>query len=67
MSVGKYSEKKVIKGFFEATTVKDLAYFREALTKDNYGMNKSMSYECANCGEVTESMIPFTESFFSVS
>ena len=67
LSVGKYSEKKVIKGFFEATTVKDLAYFREALTKNNYGMNKSMSYECANCGEVTESMIPFTESFFSVS
>ena len=67
LSVGKYSEQKVIKGFFEATTVRDLAVFREALTKDNYGMNKSMSYECANCGEVAESMIPFTESFFSVS
>lgn len=67
LSVGKYSEKKVIKGFFEATTVRDVAYFREALTKDNYGMNKAMSYECANCGEVTESLIPFTDSFFSVS
>jgi len=67
LSVGKYSEKKVIKGFFEATTVRDLAFFREAITKNNYGMNKSMSYECANCGEVTESLIPFTESFFSVS
>jgi len=67
LSVGEYSEQKVIKGFFEGTTVRDLAYFREALTKYTYGMNKSMSYECANCGEVTESMIPFTESFFSVS
>ena len=67
LSVGQYSEKKVIKGFFEGTTVRDVAYFREALTKDNYGMNKAMSYECANCGEVTESLIPFTDSFFSVS
>ena len=67
LSVGEYSEKKVIKGFFEATTVRDVAYFREALTKDNYGMNKAMSYECANCNEITESLIPFTDSFFSVS
>ena len=67
LSVGKYSEKKVIKGFFEATTVKDIAFFRESVIKERYGMNKQMSYECAECGEVTESSIPFTESFFSVS
>jgi len=67
LSVGKYSEHKVIKGFFEATTVKDLAFFRESVTKDYYGMNKSMSYECASCSVVTESLIPFSESFFSVS
>ena len=67
LSIGKYSEKKVIKGFFEATTVKDIAFFRESVVKERYGMNKQMSYECAECGAVTESSIPFTESFFSVS
>jgi hypothetical protein len=67
LSVGEYSEQKVLKAFFEATTVKDLAYFREHISKDRYGMNKAMSFECANCGEVAESLIPFTESFFSVS
>ena len=67
LSVGEYSEQKVIKAFFEATTVKDLAFFREQISKDRYGMNKGMSYECADCGEVAESLIPFTESFFSVS
>ena len=67
LSVGEYSEKKVLKAFFEATTVRDLVYFREQISKDRYGMNKSMSFECANCGEVSDSLIPFTESFFSVS
>ena len=67
LSIGKYSEQKVLKGFFEATTVKDIAFFRESITKERYGMNKAMSYECAECGAVTESQIPFTESFFSVS
>ena len=67
LSVGKYSEKKVLKAFFEATTVKDIASFREAITKERYGMNKEMSYECADCGTVAQSLIPFTESFFSVS
>tara|TARA_R100000458_G_C8268307_1_gene243152 strand:- start:1361 stop:2275 length:915 start_codon:yes stop_codon:yes gene_type:complete len=67
LSVGKYSEQKVIKSFFEKTTVRDIAFFREELSKERYGMNKSMSYECAGCGAVTRSMIPFTESFFSVS
>ena len=67
LSVGKYGEKKVLKAFFEATTVKDIASFREAITKERYGMNKEMSYECADCGTVAQSLIPFTESFFSVS
>ena len=67
LSVGKYSERRVLKGFFEATTVKDVAFFRESVVKSRYGMKKEMSYECAECGEVTESLIPFTESFFSVS
>ena len=34
------SIKKVLKAFFEATTVKDIASFREAITKERYGMNK---------------------------
>ena len=67
LSIGKYSEKKVLQGFFEATTVKDIAFFREEITKERYGMNKNMSYECADCGGIAESLIPFTESFFSVS
>ena len=67
LSVGEFSDKKIIKSFFEKTTVKDIAFFREEITKDRYGMNKTMSYECANCGEINESLIPFTESFFSVS
>lgn len=67
LSVGKYSEQKVIKGFFEGTTVRDIAFFREELTKSRYGMNKNMSYECASCGAVTESFIPFSDSFFSAS
>ena len=67
LSVGEYSDKKIIKAFLEATTVKDVAFFREELGRDRYGMNKDMSYECAACGAVTGSLIPFTESFFSVS
>jgi len=67
LSIGEYSDKKVIKSFFEKTTVRDLAKFRNSLVEDRYGMNKTMSFECANCGELTESLIPFTESFFSVS
>jgi len=67
LSVGQYSEKKVIKQFFEQTTVKDLAFFREAVTESRYGMNKTMGYECAECGAVNDSLIPFSESFFSVS
>jgi rRNA maturation protein Nop10 len=67
LSVGEYSEEKVIKAFFEKTTVRDIVFFREELSKERYGMEKAMSYECAACGEVTRSMIPFTESFFSVS
>lgn len=67
LSVGKYGERKVLKAFFEATTVKDIAFFREAISRERYGMNKEMSYECADCGTVAQSLIPFTESFFSVS
>ena len=67
LSVSTYSEQKVLKAFFEATTVRDIAFFREKLMENHYGMNKSMSYECASCGEVTESLIPFSESFFSAS
>tara|TARA_R110000744_G_scaffold253782_2_gene369493 strand:- start:148 stop:1074 length:927 start_codon:yes stop_codon:yes gene_type:complete len=67
LSIGEFSEKKVLKAFFEATTVKDVAFFREQVSKNRYGMNKSMSFECADCGSVSESLIPFTETFFSVS
>lgn len=67
LSVGEYSEERIIKGFFQKTTVRDVAFFRKELLKDRYGMNKEMSFDCANCGEVSESLMPFTESFFSVS
>jgi hypothetical protein len=67
LSVGEYSDQKIMKAFFERTTVRDVAFFRTKLTDDYYGMNKSMSFECASCGEENESLIPFTESFFSVS
>lgn len=67
LSVGEYSDRRIMQDFFKATTVRDVAFFRKELLRDQYGMNKEMSYECADCGEVTESMIPFTESFFSVS
>ena len=67
LSVGTYSEEKVIRAFLEATTVRDISYLRGEIVKERYGMNKSMSFECADCGEVSESLIPFTESFFSAS
>ena len=47
ISVGKYSDERIKREFLKRTTVKDLAYFREALVKDRYGMAKEMSFECA--------------------
>lgn len=67
LSVGGQSDPKILQMFFQKTTVRDIAYFREELTKERYGMNKTMSFECAGCGSLSESLIPFTESFFSVS
>ena len=67
ISVGKYSDERIKQEFLKKTTVRDVAYFREQLIKERYGMRKSMSFECAGCGAINESIIPFNESFFSVS
>ncbi len=67
LSVGKYSDERIRREFFKKTTVKDVAFFRENLLKDRYGMNKTMSYNCANCNALNEMVIPLNESFFSVS
>ena len=67
LSVGKYSDEQIKKAFLERTTVRDIAFFREHVTKERFGMKKNVSFECAGCGEVQETVLPFTESFFSVS
>jgi len=67
ISVGKYKEEKVRKAFFEATTVKDVATFRQSILDEKYGLESDMSFECADCGNVSKAVIPFNESFFSVS
>ena len=67
LSVGKYKDERILKEFFSKTTVRDIVFFRESLTENRYGMNKTMSFECAGCGEVGETHIPFSENFFSVS
>jgi len=67
ISIGKYKDERIKKEFLKSTTVKDVVYFREQLVKGGYGMKSDMSYECAGCGEVNETQIPFNESFFSVS
>lgn len=67
ISVGKYKEEKVRKAFFEKTTVRDVATFREALASESYGLETDMSFECADCAQVSKAVIPFNESFFSVS
>tara|TARA_R110000824_G_scaffold9681_3_gene42974 strand:+ start:8834 stop:9760 length:927 start_codon:yes stop_codon:yes gene_type:complete len=67
ISIGKYKDERIKREFLKSTTVKDVVYFREQLVSERYGMKNSMSYECASCGEVNESLIPFNESFFSVS
>ena len=67
ISIGKYKDERIKREFFKATTVRDVVYFREQLVGERYGMKNSVSYECAGCGEVTESLIPFNEGFFSVS
>lgn len=66
-SVGEYKDERIKKEFLKATTVRDVSFLREAILKERYGMKKQMSYECAGCGEVNESIIPFNESFFSAS
>tara|TARA_R110001583_G_scaffold44528_5_gene141196 strand:+ start:117 stop:1043 length:927 start_codon:yes stop_codon:yes gene_type:complete len=67
ISIGQYKDERIKREFLKSTTIKDVVYFREQLLKDSYGMETSMSYECAGCGEVNETVIPFNESFFSVS
>jgi hypothetical protein len=67
LSIGKYSDERIRREFFKKTTVKDVAFFREHLLKDRYGMNKTMSYNCADCDTLNEMIIPLNESFFSVS
>ena len=67
ISIGKYKDERIKREFLKATTVKDVVYFREQLLGDRYGMKTEMSYECAGCGEVSDTQIPFNEHFFSVS
>jgi hypothetical protein len=67
ISIGKYKDERIKKEFLKSTTVKDVVYYREQLVKGGYGMKSAMSYECAGCGEVNDTEIPFNESFFSVS
>ena len=67
LSVGKYTDERIKKAFFEKTTVKDVVFFREHLLKDYYGMEDKMSFVCASCEEEVEGQIPFNENFFSVS
>jgi len=67
ISIGKYKDERIKREFLKATTVKDLVCFRELLIDNHYGMKKEISYNCAGCDDVVESLIPFTESFFSVN
>ena len=67
LSVGTHADKKILRQFFEKTTVRDIAYFRENLTKTHYGFTKKVAFDCASCGETIETFVPFNESFFSVS
>ena len=67
LSVGKYSDERIKKEFFQKTTVRDISFFRENLLRDRYGLNKSMAFDCAKCGALNDHVIPFSENFFSVS
>ena len=67
LSVGEHSDKKILRQFFEKTTVRDIAFFRENVGKSHYGFTKQVSFDCASCGETTNTVVPFNESFFSVS
>jgi hypothetical protein len=67
ISVGEYKDERIKQEFLKATTVRDVSFLREAILKERYGMQKQMSYECAGCGAVNDSIIPFNESFFSAS
>ena len=67
LSVGAHSDKNILRQFFEQTTVRDISFFRENLSKSHYGFTKKVAFDCASCGETTETFVPFNESFFSVS
>ena len=67
LSVGTHSDKNILRQFFEKTTVRDISFFRENLSKSHYGFTKKVAFDCASCGETTETFVPFNESFFSVS
>ena len=67
LSVGTHSDKNILRQFFEQTTVRDISFFRENLSKSHYGFTKKVAFDCASCGETTETFVPFNESFFSVS
>ena len=67
LSVGIHADKKILRQFFEKTTVRDIAFFRENISKTHYGFTKKIAFDCASCGETIETFVPFNESFFSVS
>ena len=67
LSVGEHADKNILRQFFEKTTVRDIAFFRENLSKSHYGFTKKVAFDCASCGETIETFVPFNESFFSVS
>jgi hypothetical protein len=67
LSIGDHADKKILRQFFEKTTVRDIAFFRESVGESHYGFTKKVSFDCASCGETTETFVPFNESFFSVS
>jgi len=67
LSIGAHTDKKILRKFFEKTTVRDIAFFRESISKSHYGFTKKIAFDCASCGETIETFVPFNESFFSVS
>jgi hypothetical protein len=67
LSVSDHADKKIIEGFIKGTTAKDVATLREQIFKQRYGMDTTVTFGCASCGEDTQTTIPLNENFFSVS
>ena len=62
-----HKDRMIIQTFITKTTVKDVATIREAILKDDVGLDTAVRYVCKDCDSDNSIMLPMTPAFFTVS